>query len=126
METNIQNAIIIAIVGFTAVMIMLSVYSAIIAAVNKLNVALEVRRQNKTIALSASSAVNKTGTNQLDEESVAVIMAAVTASMGERVRISKISFSNPISQETAWTNLSKASKFQAHSIQKKRVQYEGK
>lgn len=128
METNLSNAVTIAIVGFSAVMIILSIYALIIAGVNKLNIILENKKHQKE-SFSVTTSTAKIDNNQITDETIAIIMAAVSASMGEKVRVGKIAFlgQHNINSDTAWASMSKSSKFQAHNIiQKRRIQYENK
>ena len=123
MDSNFQNALIISVVGFTAVMVFLSSYALLIAALNKLNTIIENRKERK-INSNNSLLIDE---SDVDADSIAVITAAVIASLGERVRIRKVSFLHNISPDTTWNNLSKTTNFQSHNINviKKRRHYNG-
>ena len=122
MESNLQNAMTICIVGFSAVIIILSICAALISMLNKLNVMITDKKQNVTNI--------KLNDEQIDEETMAVIIAAVTAFMEQKTDkkvIKKILFSNPIIPNNAWNNITKTMNFQSHNINiQQRRKYNGK
>jgi Na+-transporting methylmalonyl-CoA/oxaloacetate decarboxylase gamma subunit len=120
METNLQNAVVICAVGFGAVMVFLSGYALVIAALNKLNTIISERK-------SKVSSNSKSLETQIDEDTIAIIAAAVTASIGENVIIKKIAFVQPMSPDTAWSNMYKTTNFQSRNINiQKRREYNAK
>jgi len=125
METNFQNAIIISLVGFISVVIILSVYALIIAALNKLNAIVSIKKQITKPQTSID--IESIEKSNIDDEICVLITAAVTTimnekimnektTMSEKILIRKISFLQNSSPNTVWNNIHKTTNFQLHNI----------
>jgi Na+-transporting methylmalonyl-CoA/oxaloacetate decarboxylase gamma subunit len=127
-EATFGNAVTIAIVGFSAVISCLIFFALIIAGVNKIDLIVKKSKEQK--AKSADLAENSKAGNSKDDfdEIIPIIMAAVYSSISPKVVIRKITFAHEERLETAWSQISKAKKFDAHNIniQNRRVIYESK
>jgi len=122
METNLENAITIAIVGFTVVFIALIFFAAVIAGVNKLDIIVTERKKQK----QTKPVSQKSGTvSQIDDDDdvVPVIAAAVNATVGENVVIRKIIFAHDATTNNSWSHISRAKNIDSHNIQTSRRIY---
>jgi len=111
METNFQNAVTIAIVGFSSVLTILTLYALMITVIKKLNAVAEFRQRKKI--KNVTEPVVK---NTIDAETIAVISAAINVAMNERVVIKKIQVANPISYNATLSNFFKTKIFQANNL----------
>ena len=111
METTFQNAITIAIVGFSSVLLILVLYAIIISIIKKLNTTIE-NNKTKKIATGALSVSQET----FDTETIAIITAAINTTLNKEIVIKKIQLINPISSNTTLSNFFKTKIFQANNI----------
>jgi sodium pump decarboxylase gamma subunit len=121
METNLENAITIAIVGFIVVFIALIFFATVIAGVNKLDMIVTERKKQK----QAKPVSQKSGTvSQIDDDDVVpVIAAAVNATVDENVVIRKIIFAHDATANNSWSHISRAKNIDSHNIQTSRKIY---
>ncbi|MDR0927315.1 MAG: OadG family protein [Ignavibacteria bacterium] len=125
METNLENALIISIIGFSAVMVCLAVFAAIISGINKLNLVVTESKKRKEAEALANPVV-ASGNDDEDAHIVPIILAAAAAALGQNIVVRKITFSPQNPNQSAWASMSRTQKFEAHNIQRRRVAYESK
>ncbi len=120
METSLENAIIISIVGFSVVLICLIFFAMMISAINKLDNILKNRKSKKTDISKEEVASTIVIQEDFDKDVVPVIIAAVYSMFSEKIIIKKINFLNKRSSEdTDWARLSRASAVSTHNIRRR-------
>jgi len=120
METSLENAVVISIVGFSVVFICLIFFAVMISAINRLDQLIIKRRDAKKT--NTVEEVEKLTDIQegLNQEIIPIIIAAVYSTFSEKVIIRKINFLNKRSAEdTDWARLSRASAVSAHNIRRR-------
>jgi len=124
MESNLENAMTVALVGFTVSFITLLFFATLIKSVNKIDKAITANKKKKETA-KQQTAINscETATNE-DENIIPVIAAAVTAAVGKNVVIRKINFVQGASANTSWSNTSIAKNHEMRNIQVSRRNYD--
>ncbi|MPM55827.1 hypothetical protein SDC9_102624 [bioreactor metagenome] len=121
METNLGNAVIIAVVGFTVVFICLIFFAVVISAINKLDRVITESKQKKQLQnLQQNVAPAET------EDVIPVIIAAAYSAVPGEVVVRKITFAHENEKDNTWKQISRSQNIHSHNIQKTRVIYESK
>ena len=115
MQEKLGEALIMMIVGLGAVFTVLSFFSLLIWAINKLEQKFSKSPQQRPI-LKVQKEFFETKT---ESELVAVITAAAMQCYGSRIKIHKIHFLDDQSKQTGWANSGRVNVMASHSINKK-------
>lgn len=117
METNLENAVIIAVVGFSAVFICLVFFAALISLLNKLDYTLRERKKQKEEFTKQEISID----TDVESDIVPIIVAAAYAACTEKVVVKTIRFANDANREHSdWARLSRALAISTHNIRRRR------
>ncbi len=113
METNLTNAVIISLVGFSVVFICLIVFAVIISIMNKTD---RLLTKNKKKRLELASERSKNINSDIDTNIIPILVAAAYSTFGPKIIIRKIDFANKEdSQDSLWSRFSRTSALSIHN-----------
>lgn len=116
MKTNLENAVIIAVVGFSAVFICLVFFAILISLLNKLDFTLRKRKKQKEELAKQEISIGK----GVDTDVIPIIVAAAYATLAEKVVVRTIRFTGDTSSEDSdWARLTRALAISTHNIRRR-------
>ncbi|MBR3091271.1 MAG: OadG family protein [Bacteroidetes bacterium] len=120
MDNTLTNAVTIAIVGFSLVFLCLVVFAVIISILNKTDRYFTSRKKQKLEKAKAVQNNQIEIDSNIDADVIPIVAAAAYSAFGEKIRIRKINFVNPKTNEnTDWSKFARTSAISTHNIRRR-------
>ncbi len=121
MEATLENAVTIALVGFSIVFLCLVTFAIVIYLINKTDVLLTERKQKKLQLATASKDGGISVQDGIEQDIIPVIVAAACSALEQKVIVKTIRFvSEKSSKDSDWARISRASAISTHNIRRRR------